>query len=61
MYRCAAFAVVGASQTVCLVGASLLSLIRILAAVYIGCIDAAGVNEQEQDETVAQLATKQVL
>lgn len=47
------FALVGVSRTVRLARAHLLSLIRIFAAVYIRFIVTTGVNEQEQDETVA--------
>lgn len=47
------FAIVGVSRTVRLARAHLLSLMRILAAVYIRFIVTTGVNEQEQDETVA--------
>lgn len=47
------FAVAGTSNTVHLQRASLLSLIRILAAVYIRSVVTVGINEQEQNKTAA--------
>lgn len=47
------FAVAGTSNTVHLQRASLLSLIRILAAVCIRSVVTVGINEQEQNKTPA--------